>query len=192
MAKLQIPGYKIKSELGHGGMAHVYLAIQESFGREVALKVLSPHLADDEEFSKRFLREARIVSQLNHPNIVTVFDAGKHGKYNYMSMEYIPGKDLRQLKDDVPRKDALRIVKDVARALDFAGNKGVVHRDIKPENIMIHQVDNRVILMDFGIAHLEGTEEKLTQDGAVMGTPAYMSPEQADKSFGKVGPASDQ
>lgn len=178
MAKLEIPGYKIQRELGHGGMAHVYLAIQESFGREVALKVLSPHLADDEEFSKRFLREARIVSQLNHPNIVTVFDAGKHGKYNYMSMEYIPGEDLRQLKDDISRKEALRIVKDVARALDFAGNKGVVHRDIKPENIMIHKTDNRVILMDFGIAHGDDVTHGMTQTGKAIGTPHFMSPEQ--------------
>lgn len=178
MAKLEIPGYKIQRELGHGGMAHVYLAIQESFGREVALKVLSPHLADDEEFSKRFLREARIVSQLNHPNIVTVFDAGKHGKYNYMSMEYIPGEDLRQIKDDVSRKEALRIVKDVARALDYAGNKGVVHRDIKPENIMIHKTDNRVILMDFGIAHGDDITHGMTQTGKAIGTPHFMSPEQ--------------
>ena len=178
MAKLQIPGYKIIRELGHGGMAHVYLTIQESFGREVALKVLSPHLADDEEFSKRFLREARIVSQLNHPNIVTVFDAGKHGKYNYMSMEYIPGKDLRDLKDSISREDALRIVKDVARALDFAGNKGVVHRDVKPENIMIHDTDNRVILMDFGIAHGDDATQGMTQTGKAIGTPHFMSPEQ--------------
>jgi serine/threonine protein kinase len=178
VAKLEIPGYKIQRELGHGGMAHVYLAIQESFGREVALKVLSPHLADDEEFSKRFLREARIVSQLNHPNIVTVFDAGKHGKYNYMSMEYIPGEDLRQLKDDISRKEALRIVKDVARALDFAGNKGVVHRDIKPENIMIHKTDKRVILMDFGIAHGDDVTHGMTQTGKAIGTPHFMSPEQ--------------
>ena len=165
-------------ELGHGGMAHVYLAIQESFGREVALKVLSPHLADDEQFSKRFLREARIVSQLNHPNIVTVYDAGKAGKYHYMSMEYIPGKDVKHLKDNLPRKEALRIVKDVARALDFAGSKGVVHRDIKPENIMIHQGDRRVVLMDFGIAHGDDVTQGMTQTGKAIGTPHFMSPEQ--------------
>jgi serine/threonine protein kinase len=175
---IQIPGYKIQRELGQGGMAHVYLAIQESFGREVALKVLSPHLADDEEFSKRFLREARIVSQLNHPNIVTVFDAGKHGKHHYMSMEYIPGKDLKHLKDSISRKDAIRIVKDVARALDFAGTKGIVHRDVKPENIMIHQNDNRVILMDFGIAHGDDVTHGMTQTGKAIGTPHFMSPEQ--------------
>ncbi len=176
--KIQIPGYKILRELGHGGMAHVYLAIQESFGREVALKVLSPHLAGDEQFSKRFLREARIVSQLNHPNIVTVFDAGKHGKYHYMSMEYIPGKELKQLKDSISRKEAIRIIKDVASALDFAGSKGVVHRDVKPENIMIQQSDNRVVLMDFGIAHGDDITHGMTQTGKAIGTPHFMSPEQ--------------
>lgn len=176
--KIQIPGYKILRELGHGGMAHVYLAIQESFGREVALKILSPHLTDDEQFSKRFLREARIVSQLSHPNIVTVYDAGKQGKYHYMSMEYIPGKDLKQLKDSLSREEILRIVKDVASALDFAGIKGIVHRDVKPENIMIHQSDNRVILMDFGIAHGDDVTHGMTQTGKAIGTPHFMSPEQ--------------
>ena len=175
---IQIPGYKIMRELGHGGMAHVYLAVQESFGREVALKILSPHLTDDEQFSKRFLREASIVSKLNHPNIVTVFDAGKQGKYHYMSMEYIPGKDLKQLKDSISREDALRIVKDVASALDFAGSKGIVHRDVKPENIMIHETDNRVILMDFGIAHGSDVTQGMTQTGKAIGTPHFMSPEQ--------------
>ena len=176
--KIQIPGYKIQRELGHGGMAHVYLAIQESFGREVALKILSPHLADDDQFSKRFLREARIVSQLNHPNIITVFDAGKYQKYHYMSMEYIPGKDVKQLKDSISREEALRIVKDVASALDFAGKKGIVHRDVKPENIMIHQSDKRVVLMDFGIAHGDDVTHGMTQTGKAIGTPHFMSPEQ--------------
>lgn len=176
--EIKISGYKIMKELGHGGMAHVYLAVQESFGREVALKVLSPHLADDEQFSKRFLREAKIVSQLSHPNIVTVYDAGKQGKYHYMSMEYIPGKDVKQLKDSISREESIRIVKDVADALDFAGKKGIVHRDVKPENIMIHQSDNRVILMDFGIAHGDDVTQGMTQTGKAIGTPHFMSPEQ--------------
>ena len=176
--KIQIAGYKILRELGRGGMAHVYLAVQESFGREVALKVLSPHLTDDEQFSKRFLREARIVSQLSHPNIVTVYDAGKQGQYHYMSMEYIPGKDLKQLRDTISREEAVRIVKDVASALDFVGKKGIVHRDVKPENIMIHQSDNRVILMDFGIAHGDDITHGMTQTGKAIGTPHFMSPEQ--------------
>ena len=175
---IQIPGYEILSELGHGGMAHVYLSIQESFGREVALKILSPHLADDEQFTKRFLREARIVSQLNHPNIITVYDAGKLDKYHYMSMEYIPGKDLKQIKDSISREETLRIVKDVAAALDYAGNKGIVHRDVKPENIMIEQSSNRVILMDFGIAHGDDVTQGMTQTGKAIGTPHFMSPEQ--------------
>lgn len=175
---LKFPGYKIMRELGHGGMAHVYLAVQESFGREVALKILSPHLTDDEQFSKRFLREARIVSQLSHPNIVTVYDAGKQGKFHYMSMEYIPGKELKQLKENISRKEAIRIVKDIAAALDFAGSKGIVHRDVKPENVMIHQTDNRVILMDFGIAHGDDVTHGMTQTGKAIGTPHYMSPEQ--------------
>lgn len=175
---IQIPGYKIIRELGHGGMAHVYLAVQESFGREVALKILSPHLSDDEQFSQRFLREARIVSQLNHPNIVTVYDAGRQGKHHYMSMEYIPGKDLKQLKNSISRKETIRIVKDIARALDFAGSKGFVHRDVKPENVMIHQTDNRVILMDFGIAHGDDVSHGMTQTGKAIGTPHFMSPEQ--------------
>lgn len=176
--KIQIAGYKILRELGRGGMAHVYLAVQESFGREVALKVLSPHLTDDEQFSKRFLREASIVSQLSHPNIVTVYDAGKQGQYHYMSMEYIPGKDLKQLRDTISREEAVRIVKDVASALDFVGKKGIVHRDVKPENIMIHQSDNRVILMDFGIAHGDDVTHGMTQTGKAIGTPHFMSPEQ--------------
>ena len=178
LPNIEIPGYKILRELGHGGMAYVYLAIQESFGREVALKVLSPHLADDDQFSKRFLREARIVSQLNHPNIVTVFDAGKHKQHHYMSMEYIPGKDLKQLKDSISREEAIRIVKDVASALDFAGKKGIVHRDVKPENIMVHQSDHRVVLMDFGIAHGDDSTQGMTQTGRAIGTPHFMSPEQ--------------
>ena len=177
-SEIKIPGYRILRELGHGGMAHVYLAIQESFGREVALKILSPHLADDAQFSERFIREVRIISQLNHPNIVTVYDAGKHGKYHYMSMEYIPGKDLKELKETTSRKNAIRIVKDIARALDFVGAKGFVHRDVKPENIMIHENDHRVILMDFGIAHCEDISQGMTQTGKALGTPHFMSPEQ--------------
>ncbi len=92
---IRIPGYQIKQQLGRGGMAFVYLAIQESFGREVALKVLAPDQAQDKEFSDRFLREARIISQLVHPNIVTVYDVGVHAGYHYLSMEYIRGRDLQ-------------------------------------------------------------------------------------------------
>lgn len=174
---IKIPGYNIKNIVGRGGMATVYLAIQESFGRDVALKVLAPQHAD-ESFSERFLREARIISRLVHPNIVTVYDVGVHEGYHYLSMEFVPGKDLKQAHETISRKQSIQIVKEVAKALDYAGKKGYVHRDIKPENIMLHE-DGRVILMDFGIARGHDTTKGMTQTGKAIGTPYYMSPEQS-------------
>ncbi len=175
---IKIPGYRIKKVLGRGGMATVYLAIQESLDREVALKILDPNQAQGKHFSERFLREARIVSQLMHPNIVTVFDVGVHQGYHYLSMEYIDGRDLKQACADLSRKELISIIKDVARALDFAAKKGYVHRDVKPENIMQHTADGRVLLMDFGIARSYQTTHGLTKAGSALGTPYYMSPEQ--------------
>ena len=175
---IRIPGYSIKRVLGRGGMATVYLAIQESLGREVALKVLDPNQAQGKQFSERFLREARIVSHLTHPNIVTVFDVGVYEGYHYLSMEYITGRDLRDACGDISRKELIRIIKDVARALNFAAKKGYVHRDVKPENIMLHEGDGRVVLMDFGIARSYQTSHGLTRAGSALGTPYYMSPEQ--------------
>ncbi len=174
---IHIPGYEIKYLLGRGGMAAVYLAIQESFGREVALKILAPDHHADEEFSKRFLREASIVSRLVHPNIVTVYDVGIHEGYHYLSMEFIPGQDLKEAHPSLSKSDVVRIIKDVAQALEYASNKGYVHRDIKPENIMLHE-DGRVILTDFGIARGHDTTTGVTQTGKAIGTPHYMSPEQ--------------
>lgn len=176
---IELPGYKIKSTLGKGGMATVYLAIQESFERDVALKVMSPDLLADASFGERFLREAKIVSRLVHPNIVSVYDVGIHNGYYFLSMEYIPGKDLTQKRLDLSLLDRLRVIKEIARALDFAGKKGYVHRDVKPENIMLHDEDGRAVLMDFGIAKPSGTASGMTQVGTAIGTPHYMSPEQA-------------
>ncbi|VAX12838.1 Serine/threonine protein kinase PrkC, regulator of stationary phase [hydrothermal vent metagenome] len=175
---IRIPGYQIKGVLGRGGMATVYLAVQESLGRKVALKILDPNHAQGEQFSERFLREARIVSHLMHPNIVTVFDVGIHEGYHYLSMEYIDGQDLKQAQATLSKKELLRIIKEIARALDFATRKGYVHRDVKPENIMLHEADGRVILMDFGIARSYQTTHGLTRAGSALGTPYYMSPEQ--------------
>ncbi len=171
-----IPGYKIIDVLGRGGMAIVYKAIQESVGRTVAIKVLAPNHTDD-TFTDRFLREAQIISNLTHPNIITVFDAGVHKSHHYMSMEYISGKTLRDARDDLSRKQKIAILKQIAMALDYAGKKGYVHRDIKPENIMIHE-DGRAVLMDFGIARGDDTARGLTLTGKAIGTPYYMSPEQ--------------
>jgi serine/threonine protein kinase len=177
--QIELPGYKIKSTLGKGGMATVYLAIQESFERDVALKVMSPDLLADASFGERFLREAKIVSRLVHPNIVSVYDVGIHNGYYFLSMEYIPGKDLTQKRLDLSLLERLRVIKEIARALDFAGKKGYVHRDVKPENIMLHDEDGRAVLMDFGIAKPSDTASGMTQVGTAIGTPHYMSPEQA-------------
>lgn len=186
---MEIPGYKIIDTLGEGGMATVYLAIQESFEREVALKVMSSNLLKDPSFGERFLREARIVSRLIHPNIVTVYDVGVHEGHHYLSMEYVPGQDLKECRYELNLLQALSVVKDVARALDYAGRKGYVHRDVKPENIMLHSEDMRAVLMDFGIARTTDMASGMTLTGTTMGTPHYMSPEQAKGA--RVDPRSD-
>lgn len=176
-ADITIPGYQIKHQLGRGGMASVYLAIQESFGRDVALKVLAPHHAVDSEFSQRFLREARIISQLVHPNIVTVYDVGVHEGLHYLSMEYIPGRDLQEACGSLSKRQVINIIRDVAKALEYAHQQGYIHRDVKPENIMLHE-DGRVVLMDFGIARGSDSTLGMTKTGRAIGTPYYMSPEQ--------------
>lgn len=184
---IKIPGYKIKGVLGRGGMAVVYLAEQESIGREVALKVLAPDHTDD-TFSERFLIEARIISQLSHPGIVTVFDAGVHQGNHYMAMEYVKGKTLSDAREEMSLAQRVDVVMQMAEALDYAGSKGYVHRDIKPENIMRDE-EGRAILMDFGIARGMDTTKGLTVTGKAIGTPYYMSPEQT-KGL-KVDPRSD-
>ena len=160
-------------------MATVYLAIQENFQREVALKVMSPALSESGDFSERFLREARIVSRLVHPNIVTVHDVGIENGHHYLSMEYIEGQDLKERINSLTGKQKIRVLAEVAKALDYAGRKGYVHRDVKPENIMINNHDGRAILMDFGIARAADSMSTMTRTGTALGTPHYMSPEQA-------------
>jgi serine/threonine protein kinase len=175
-----IPGYRIVRTLGEGGMATVYLAIQENFQREVALKIMSPMLArGDASYGERFLREARIVAQLNHPHIVAVYDVGLHDGQHYLAMEYVPGDDLKARRLKLSLHQALGAVKQVAIALDYAHKKGYVHRDIKPENVLLSEDCSRAVLTDFGIARPSGVEGGLTQTGTAIGTPSYMSPEQA-------------
>lgn len=175
-----IPGYRVVRTLGEGGMATVYLAIQENFQREVALKIMSPVLAHgDSSYGERFLREARIVAQLNHPHIVAVYDVGVHEGKHYLAMEYVPGTDLKAGRLQLSLSQALSAVKQVAFALDYAHKKGYVHRDIKPENVLLNEDGSRAVLTDFGIARPAGVESGLTQTGTAIGTPSYMSPEQA-------------
>jgi serine/threonine-protein kinase PpkA len=176
---VEIPGYSIEREIGQGGMARVYLAVQRKFGRLVAIKVVSPEFTLDPEFGKRFVREARIVAQLTHPNIVQVHDAGVHDGRYYLVMEYMRGGDLnRRLQRGMHMQAAISVTKDVARGLDHAHQKGYVHRDIKPENVLFRE-DGSAVVSDFGIARLVGTGSTLTRNGTVVGTPQYMSPEQA-------------
>jgi serine/threonine protein kinase len=176
---LGIPGYKIEHELGRGGMAKVYLALQESVQRRVALKVMSPVLLVDPSFSARFMREARIAANLNHPNIVAVFNVGAHEDNHFIAMEYVPGGDLAaHCIGGMPIADALRIAAEIAGALDYAHAKGFVHRDVKPENILFRD-NGSTVLTDFGIARATNSNTQMTKTGAVIGTPQYMSPEQA-------------
>jgi serine/threonine protein kinase len=176
---LTIPGHRIVRRLGQGGTATVYLAIQESFGREVALKVMSPMLNADPTFTMRFVREARIVAQMHHASIVPVFDVGECHPYHYLSMEYLPGGDLRQRIVEGRSSAALAIdvCMAVSSALELAHRKGFVHRDIKPQNILFRE-DGAPVLTDFGIARAVDVGTSLTVAGMLVGTPAYMSPEQ--------------
>jgi serine/threonine protein kinase len=175
----EIPGYELISKIGSGGMATVYLAVQQSFGRKVALKVMAPSLAADAQFGGRFIREANIVSQLSHPNIVTVYDVGVSNHYHYISMDYLPGKDLKDLiAEGLPIDYCLRIIRQVALALAHAHGKGYIHRDVKPDNVLFRE-DGDAVLSDFGIALDTKGSMKMTKTGKVIGTPVYMSPEQA-------------
>ncbi|MEH6557238.1 MAG: bifunctional serine/threonine-protein kinase/formylglycine-generating enzyme family protein [Oceanicoccus sp.] len=176
---MAIPGYRILRKIRQGGMSTVYLAVQQSVEREVAIKVMSPSLNSDPGFSSRFHREAKIVGQLSHPNIISIYDVGSHRQYNYIAMDYLPGAPLQdRLKQGVSHQQALSIVKDIAAAIDYAGKQGYVHRDIKPDNILFRE-NGSAVLCDFGIAKAIKGNIKMTNIGAVLGTPHYMSPEQA-------------
>ncbi|MBP7508693.1 MAG: serine/threonine protein kinase [Prolixibacteraceae bacterium] len=162
-------------------MATVYKAVQNSLNRVVALKVIHQNLIHDEEFVGRFLREAQICGQLKHQNIVTVYDFGSLGSVHYMSMEYLEGETLREkikTYGTLGVEETIEYITPIARALGYIHQKGVVHRDVKCSNIFI-TTDGRPVLMDFGIVYSRGVES-LSQYGAVLGTPEYMSPEQAD------------
>lgn len=177
--EIDIPGYKVKKELGAGGMAKVYLAVDTKLDRPVALKVLSPAFAENSRITKRFIKEAKTAAQLQHSNIVSIFDVGKEGGVNYIAMEYLQEnlKDRMKQGGGIKPREALAIVKDVARALSYAHKKGYVHRDIKPDNIMFRK-DGAVVLVDFGIVKAVNEKTKLTRTGISVGTPQYMSPEQ--------------
>lgn len=180
MTAIEIPGYLIRREVGSGGMASVYLALQTSLERDVALKVMSPALAADPTFSKRFLQEARMLASLAHPNIVQVYDVGvTQGQLNYFSMQYLSGGDFAQrVSGGLAEKDLVRILEGVANALGYAHQRGYVHRDVAPGNILF-DVNDTPVLTDFGIARAISQAARITSAGISIGTSHYMSPEQA-------------
>ncbi|MEZ5591076.1 MAG: protein kinase [Gammaproteobacteria bacterium] len=175
----KIPGYGIEREIGRGGMATVYLALQESLNRHVALKVMNPVLTTDEDFKARFLNEGHIVGQLSHSNIVTVFDIGVHDNHYYLSMELLRGGSLRdKIRQGMPLGMALKISKALGNALGYAHQRGFIHRDIKPLNVLFRE-DGSPVLTDFGIAKALGSSSQLTRTGYTFGSIGYMSPEQS-------------
>jgi len=174
-----IPGYDILDELGHGGMAIVYLARHLETSRLVALKVMVPGLARDRTFTRRFLKEGRIIASLDDPRIVSIFDSGVHQNQYFICMEYLPGGTLkRRIQQGLTLEDSLAIIRTVAAGLDHAHERHLVHRDIKPQNILFRS-SREPVLTDFGIAKsLEGNTA-ITRSGQFLGSPQYMSPEQA-------------
>ncbi len=185
--------YDIERELGRGGMATVYLAHDARHKRRVALKVLHPDLSSSIG-PDRFLREIQLAARLNHPHIVPLFDSGEAGGFLYYVMPVMEGETLRDrlLRDgQIPLDEALQLVRGIASALDYAHRQNIVHRDIKPENVMLQ--DGEAVVMDFGIgkAVSVAADDTLTQTGMVVGTPAYVSPEQA-AGENKIDGRSDQ
>lgn len=171
--------YHILSEIGRGGMAVVYKAEQTSLNRFVALKVLFPNFTGDSTSVERLYREAQAAARLDHPNIVEIYEVGEHEGLHFIAMKYVDGEPLDKIlqQGPMPPARALKILAQVASALDYAHRHNVVHRDIKPSNIIVSAGD-RITLTDFGLAKGAGSAT-LTSAGALVGTPAYMSPEQA-------------
>jgi tRNA A-37 threonylcarbamoyl transferase component Bud32 len=180
----ELAGHQIHSVIGRGGMAVVYLAEHLRLGRKVALKILDPEMAEDEAFRERFIRESRIAAGLDHPNVVTVYDAGEADGVLYLSMRYVEGTDLERLlraetKLEPPR--AVSIVSQCAAALDAAHAEGLVHRDVKPADILLESGPDggdMVFISDFGISKQLAASTRLSRTGSLMGTVDYVAPEQ--------------
>ena len=174
--------YDVGDEIGRGSMGVVYRAIDLRLHRTVAIKVLPPDLAFRPETRERFLREAEMAAQLSHPNIVPIFSVDEKSGIVYFVMAYVDGESLGERIEREPRPPldlVRRVLREVADALDYASRRGVIHRDIKPDNILLDRHGERPVVTDFGIARAAETQSRLTVTGVAVGTPAYMSPEQA-------------
>jgi serine/threonine protein kinase len=187
-----LPGYEIRREIARGGMGVVYEARQASLNRPVAVKVILHGALASESDRRRFMAEATAAAQLRHPNIVVVHEIGEHAGQPFFSMEYVAGESLARIAQrQLPTpKQAAHYVAEVARAVQFAHDHGVLHRDIKPSNVLIDE-SGRVRVMDFGLAKHIDADDKLTVTGQMLGTPSYMAPEQITGPAQAVGPACD-
>lgn len=187
-----IPGYAIESILGRGGMGIVYKAQEVKLNRHVALKMILAGEHAGHEASIRFLAEAETVAKLRHPHIVQVYSFGDHDGRPYLELEYLEGGSLSQRLDGTPwsPERAATLIETLARAIDEAHRRGVVHRDLKPGNILL-TADEIPKISDFGLAKCLGAHPDLTQSGAILGSPNYMAPEQAEGKTRDIGPAAD-
>ncbi len=185
----EVGKYRILEQIGEGAMGVVYRALDPMLNRAVAIKVMSDALARDDELRTRFLREAQAAGSLQHPNVVTVYDFGEVDGHLYIAMEFVTGEDLDSMlarRAPLALVQKLDIIVDVLNGLGYAHKRGIVHRDIKPANIRVDE-EGRARIMDFGIAHLQSS--KMTRTGLMVGTPAYMAPEQI--TSGAISPATD-
>jgi eukaryotic-like serine/threonine-protein kinase len=183
--------YELQELVGTGGMSSVFRARDRMLERNVALKILHDHFADDDEYVGRFRREARAVAQLSHPNVVTVIDRGQDGGREYIVFEYVDGENLKELvrrSGPMPVRRALELAIDIAEGLAFAHAQGLVHRDVKPQNVLLSD-EGEIKVTDFGIARTLEADGGVTLTGTVLGTSTYISPEQAGGK--NVTPATD-
>jgi serine/threonine-protein kinase len=177
--------YRVQSRIADGGMATVYLALDTRLDREIALKVMRPGLAQDEQFVSRFRREARSAARLSHPNVVAVFDQGEDDGRMFLAMEYVPGLTLRevmQAEGPLTPRAALDIMEPVLQALAAAHSAGIIHRDVKPENVILRE-DGTVKVADFGLARAVSNQTTTSHSGVLLGTVAYLSPEQVERGI---------
>jgi DNA-binding response OmpR family regulator/tRNA A-37 threonylcarbamoyl transferase component Bud32 len=176
--KLDVPGYKVLRKIGEGGMSRVFLAERDSDGLQLVLKMLDPKLASDTASRARFLQEYKIIQRIQNEHVVMIFDHGFASENPWLAMEYFPGGDLQErIRKGISSMGSLKILVQLAEALDAVHSAGVVHRDLKPQNIMF-RANHRPAILDFGLAREIDATSTLTQKGMVMATPLYMSPEQ--------------